>query len=116
MESHTILNFFIRGIASAILSPELSLSDLQQILNLAEVMCQEDETLPIDIEILARVADRCHAFAKALYYRELEWKARPEASVEPLIALYDSLQQRDAAVGILNYVQQYLGVNRRECW
>lgn len=40
-------------------------------------MGQQGETLPVDVDILVRVADRCHAFAKALGYRELEWKARP---------------------------------------
>lgn len=94
----------------------MSLSDLQQILNLAEVMGQQGESLPVDTDILVRVADRCRAFAKSLHYRELEWKTRPEACVEPLIALYDSLQQKDAAVGVLNYAQRYLRLSRNESW
>lgn len=40
----------------------------------------------------------------------------PEACVEPLIALYDSLQQKDSAVGVLNYAQKYLNISRNESW
>ena len=34
----------------------------------------DDKALPIDIRTLAQHATRCHAFAKALHYKEIEFK------------------------------------------
>jgi FKBP12-rapamycin complex-associated protein len=39
------------------------------LLNLAEFMEHDVEALPIDIKILAELAQKCHAYAKALHYK-----------------------------------------------
>lgn len=44
------------------------------ILNLAEFMQHDKEGLQIDISTLGELAERCMAFAKALYYREHEFE------------------------------------------
>ena len=56
--------------ASSSTPPEI----LQQLLNLAEFLEHEERPLPIDIHTLGAYAYKCHAFAKALYYKELEFK------------------------------------------
>ena len=33
------------------------------------------EALPVDIRVLAELAQKCHAYAKALHYKELEFRA-----------------------------------------
>ena len=42
------------------------------LLSLAEYMEHHDRPLPIDIRTLGDLAERCHAFAKALYYKECD--------------------------------------------
>jgi len=42
---------------------------LQVLLDLAEYMEHNEKALPIDIKTLATLASKCHAYAKALYYR-----------------------------------------------
>ena len=44
----------------------------QTLLNLAEFMEHNDKPLPIDIRKLGALAEKCHAYAKALHYREIE--------------------------------------------
>lgn len=39
-----------------------------------------------------------------------------EASVEPLMSAYYSLQQKDAALGVLEYAQKYLNMTLKESW
>ena len=46
---------------------------LQTLLNLAEFMEHDVEALPISLSILAELAQKSHAYAKALHYRELEF-------------------------------------------
>ena len=42
------------------------------LLNLAEYMEHDDKALPMDIHQLSALAAKCHAYAKALHYKELE--------------------------------------------
>uniref|UniRef100_A0A3Q7ERZ7 Uncharacterized protein n=1 Tax=Solanum lycopersicum TaxID=4081 RepID=A0A3Q7ERZ7_SOLLC len=66
----------------------------------------------------------CRAFAKALHYKETESEgalsnrryANPVAVVEALIHINNQLHQHEAAVGILTYAQQRLGVQLKESW
>ena len=48
------------------------------------------------------------AYAKALHYREMEFRSEPhvEAAIESLISINNQLQQPDAAQGVLSYSQQ----------
>ncbi|CAK7565397.1 MAG: phosphatidylinositol kinase-related protein kinase tor1 [Sporothrix epigloea] len=88
------------------------------LLNLAEFMEHDDKALPIDIRVLGREAGRCHAYAKALHYKELEFlQDQSSSSVEALISINNQLQQSDAAIGILRKAQLYSdGIQLRETW
>ncbi|KAK7993739.1 hypothetical protein PG989_007120 [Apiospora arundinis] len=88
------------------------------LLNLAEFMEHDDKALPIDIRILGREAARCHAYAKALHYKELEFlQDQSGPAVEALIDINNQLQQYDAAIGILRKAQLYKdGIRLRETW
>ncbi|KAJ6692351.1 ATAXIA TELANGIECTASIA MUTATED ATM -RELATED [Salix purpurea] len=90
----------------------------------AEFMEHDEKPLPIDIRLLGALADKCHAFAKALHYKEMEFEgsrskmmdASPVAVVEALIHINNQLHQHEAAVGILTYAQQNLDVQLKESW
>ncbi|MCD7451118.1 hypothetical protein HAX54_009730 [Datura stramonium] len=90
----------------------------------AESMEHDERPLPIDIRLLGALAEKCRAFAKALHYKEMEFEgalsnrkdANPVAVVEALIHINNQLHQHEAAVGILTYAQQHLGVKLKESW
>jgi FKBP12-rapamycin complex-associated protein len=81
-------------------------------------MEHDDKALPIDIRVLGREAGRCHAWAKALHYKELEFSQdQTSGAVEALIQINNQLQQYDAAIGILRKAQLYKdGITLRETW
>lgn len=69
-------------------------------------MEHDDQTLPIDIKTLGNYAAQCHAYAKALHYKELEFIGEPMTNtIEALISINNQLQQPDSAIGILTYAQ-----------
>lgn len=108
----------IQNIELAIKSPHITPDLLGILLNLAEFMEHDDKALPIDIRILGREAGRCHAWAKALHYKELEFlQDQSSGAVEALIQINNQLQQYDAAIGILRRAQLYSdGISLRETW
>lgn len=107
----------VRAIETAITSPHIPPEILQILLNLAEFMEHDDKALPIDVRTLGMYAAKCHAFAKALHYKELEFNAEQNASaVEALISINNQLQQTDAAFGILRKAQGYADVEIKETW
>ena len=107
----------VRSIEKAITSPQIPPEILQILLNLAEFMEHDDKALPIDIRTLGRYAGRCHAWAKALHYKELEFEQEQSSSnVEALISINNNLQQSDAAIGILRKAQGYEDVQVKEYW
>lgn len=57
---------------------------------------------------LGALAEKCHAYAKALHYKELEFSTSPASCVEALISINNQLRQPEAAIGILTYAQQTL--------
>ena len=68
----------------------------QELLALSEYMGRHDYQLPISIRMQGDVATRCQAFAKALHYREMEYRAHSSISprlVETLVSLHNALQQ-----------------------
>ncbi|KAG9155854.1 hypothetical protein Leryth_004105 [Lithospermum erythrorhizon] len=87
-------------------------------------MEHDERPLPIDIRLLGALAEKCRAFAKALHYKEMEFEgarsdrmdASPVSVVEALIHINNQLHQHEAAVGILTYAQQNLGVQLKESW
>ncbi|KAI0408502.1 TOR kinase [Xylaria palmicola] len=108
----------IQNIENAIRSENVPPELLGLLLNLAEFMEHDDKALPIDIRILGREAARCHAYAKALHYKELEFlQDQSGPAVEALIVINNQLQQYDAAIGILRKAQLYKdGIQLRETW
>ncbi|KAK9482498.1 armadillo-type protein [Lipomyces starkeyi] len=91
----------VRAIKTALMSPKISPEILQTLLNLAEFMEHDNKALPMDIRTLGQYAIRCHAYAKALHYKELEFIQEPTTpTIESLISINNQLQQNDAAVGI----------------
>jgi FKBP12-rapamycin complex-associated protein len=108
----------IQNIENAIKSENVPPDLLGLLLNLAEFMEHDDKALPIDIRVLGREAARCHAYAKALHYKELEFlQDQSSGAVEALIVINNQLQQSDAAIGILRKAQLYKdGITLRETW
>ncbi|KAL3515383.1 hypothetical protein ACH5RR_022285 [Cinchona calisaya] len=114
----------VRSLEMAFSSPNIPPEILATLLNLAEFMEHDERPLPIDIRLLGALAEKCRAFAKALYYKEMEFEgacpnrmdANSIAVVEALIHINSQLHQHEAAVGILTYAQQHLGVQLKESW
>ncbi|XP_023553781.1 serine/threonine-protein kinase TOR [Cucurbita pepo subsp. pepo] len=114
----------VRSLEMAFSSPNIPPEILATLLNLAEFMEHDEKHLPIDIRLLGALAEKCRAFAKALHYKEMEFRdastkkmdTNPVAVVEALIHINNQLHQHEAAVGILTYAQQHLGVQLKESW
>lgn len=107
----------VRAIEVALTSPNIPPEILQVLLNLAEFMEHDDKPLPIDVRTLGQYAAKCHAYAKALHYKELEFNAeQSREAVEALISINNQLQQSDAAFGILKKAQSYHNVDLKETW
>lgn len=77
----------------------------------------DDKALPIDAKTLGAYANKFHAFAKALHYKEYEYlvNAQP-ATIESLVRISNQLQQPDAAIGILVHAQNKHVVQLKESW
>lgn len=109
--------WLLKSLETALTSPHLPPEILQVLLNLAEFMEHDDKALPIDIRTLGMYAAKCHAFAKALHYKELEFEEeKTPSTVEALIYINNQLQQSDAAVGILRNAQKYRDFELKETW
>lgn len=94
-------------------SPEIH----QALLNLTEFLEHDEKSLPIRIQTLGQYAQRSHAYAKALHYKELEFIQEPSIpTIEALISINNQLQQSDAAIGILKYAQEHHGLQLKETW
>ncbi|KAI9736363.1 MAG: phosphatidylinositol kinase- protein kinase tor1 [Cirrosporium novae-zelandiae] len=107
----------VSSLEKALTSPEMPPEILQILLNLAEFMEHDDKALPIDIRVLGAHAAKCHAWAKALHYKELEFEQEQTSlAVEALISINNQLQQTDAAIGILRKAQMYRDVELKETW
>jgi FKBP12-rapamycin complex-associated protein len=107
----------VRSLETALTSPNIPPDILQTLLNLAEFMEHDDKALPIDIRTLGLYATKCHAYAKALHYKELEFISDPITNtIEALISINNQLQQPDSAIGILTYAQEQHAVVLKETW
>eukprot|EP00605_Chrysophyceae_sp_TOSAG23-4_P001470 GSChrysophyteH1.ASY1.ANO1.1606.1 assembled CDS len=96
----------VRALQAAFRSTTIPPEILQTLLNLAEFMEHDVEPLPINTPILAELAEKSHAYAKALHYRELEFQTSPATCFESLININKKLDQYDAAMGVLKVVGQ----------
>lgn len=107
----------VKNIETALVSPNIPPEVLQIILNLAEFMEHDEKPLPMDIRTLAHYAQKCHAYAKALHYKELEFIQEPSAAtIESLVNINNHLQQTDAAIGILKHAQRHHNLPLKESW
>lgn len=107
----------VQSLCTALSSPNNPPEIYQTLLNLAEFMEHDDKPLPIHISTLGQYAQRCHAYAKALHYKELEFSQEPSTStIESLISINNQLQQSDAAIGILKHAQQHHDLQLKESW
>ncbi|KAI2189712.1 phosphatidylinositol kinase- protein kinase tor1 [Ophidiomyces ophidiicola] len=114
---HTYQEELVHSIDLALTARNIPPEILQILLNLAEFMEHDDKALPIDIRTLGKYAGKCHAFAKALHYKELEFEQdQNSGAVEALISINNQLQQFDAAIGILRKAQAYRDVELKETW
>eukprot|EP01117_Protostelium_nocturnum_P014316 TRINITY_DN5444_c0_g1_i3.p1 TRINITY_DN5444_c0_g1~~TRINITY_DN5444_c0_g1_i3.p1 ORF type:complete len:2209 (+),score=787.54 TRINITY_DN5444_c0_g1_i3:161-6787(+) len=109
-------NELIMSLETALSSPNIPPEILQILLNLAEFMEQDEKPLPIDPKTLGSLAEKCHAFAKALHYKEMEFRTSPVTAIEALIAIYNQLQLPEAALGILTFAQKNYNVELKESW
>ncbi|EXX76507.1 Tor2p [Rhizophagus irregularis DAOM 197198w] len=97
----------VSSLMSALRAPNIPAEIVSTILNLAEFMEHYDKPLPIDIKTLGNHAENCHAYAKALHYKELEFISEASTeTIEKLIQINNQLQLPDAAIGILTHAQQ----------
>ena len=111
-------DYLVRALETAFQSDSIPPEILQTLLNLAEFMEHDVEALPIDIRQLGELAEKCHAYAKALHYKELEFHTSPSTCIEALISINNQLGQPEAAVGILKYARQHHGnvIEVKESW
>lgn len=107
----------VRSLENAMASPHIPHDILHLLLNLAEFMEHDDKTLPIDIRTLGLYSSRCHSYAKALRYKELEFISDPNTKIiEELISINNQLQQHDSAIGILTFSQKHQDLELQEGW
>ncbi|OQR94007.1 phosphatidylinositol kinase (PIK-L1), partial [Achlya hypogyna] len=111
-------DYLVRALETAFQSDTIPAEILQTLLNLAEFMEHDVEALPIDIRELGELAQKCHAYAKALHYKELEFHTSPSTCIEALISINNQVGQPEAAVGILKYAQLHHGsaIQVKETW
>lgn len=107
----------IGHIQNAMASQNIPPEVLQTLLTLAEFMERDDKPLPLTPKVLAFYAQKCHAYAKALHYKELDFINDPSPStIESLISINNQLQQSDAAIGILKHAQHNNMLQLKETW
>ncbi|RLN45579.1 hypothetical protein BBO99_00007470 [Phytophthora kernoviae] len=80
LESLRSGDYLVRALETAFQSDTIPAEILQTLLNLAEFMEHDVEALPIDIRELGELAQKCHAYAKALHYKELEFHTSPKVA------------------------------------
>lgn len=107
----------LRNVQTAMASQNIPPEVLQTLLTLAEFMERDDKPFPLPARILAGYAQKCHAYAKALHYKEMEFISDPSsATIESLISINNQLQQSDAAIGILKHAQHHHSLQLKETW
>jgi len=75
---------------------------LQTILNLHEFMQLDDKQQKLfDEKTLATSAEKCNAYAKGLYYWEMDFQNDAEKTIDKIITTNYVLGQPEAAKGIL---------------
>lgn len=108
----------VQSLCTALSSPQNPPEIYQTLLNLVEFMEHDDKPLPIPLQKLGEYAERCHAYAKALHFKEAKFIQEPidNSIVESLISINNQIYQNDAAIGILKFAQQHHDVQLQEAW
>eukprot|EP01083_Nonionella_stella_P006217 18090_1 len=89
---------------------------LLTLLNLMEFMDRQGEALPVIEQNLGAVAEISHSYAKALYYKEKEFRLDAKTTIAPLMTIYNRLQQQEAAEGIVVFAQNRQNVQINAAW
>jgi hypothetical protein len=93
-------------IISALNSPKTPSDILLTILNLTEYIERKNLGISFfDYNLFGKVAYKCRAFAKALYFKE-NYFLISKSSIEELIELYYELRLPESAVGLLKYAKK----------
>lgn len=95
----------VKSLQQAFRSPTMPPEILQTLLNLAEFMEHDVGALPIPPQILAGLAEKSRAYAKALHYCELEFLSNPATCFESLININTQLDMHESALGVLKVVE-----------
>lgn len=107
----------VKSIETALTSSQVPPEILQVLLNLAEFMEHDDKALPIDVRHLGMYAGKCHAYAKSLHYKELQYNQEQNTEVvDALISINNRLHQTDAAFGILRKAQSNQDYEVKDSW
>jgi phosphatidylinositol kinase/protein kinase (PI-3 family) len=108
----------VRSLETALTSPNIPPEILQYLLDLAEFMEHVNTKFPMDKHKLGVMAEKCHAYAKALYYKEIEFKHKPDNlnTIESLISINNKLGLPQAANGILQAAQTKNAIQLRDSW
>ena len=106
----------IRSLETTFRSTHIPTEIMQTLLNICEFMERSDLPLPLDVRLLGDLAERCHAHAKALHYKEREFRTNPSGAIESLISINNKLGQADAARGMLEYANRYHREQVQETW
>lgn len=108
---------FMKSLNKALSSLQTPPEIYQTLLNVVEFMEHDSNPLPLSVETLGKYAQKCHAFAKALYYEEQELTQNANSStIESLISINNQLHQTDASIGILKYAEQHHDMQLKETW
>jgi len=107
----------VRAIDYAITSPTAPPELIHRLLNLCEFMEHEDQRLPIENSILGEYALKYNAYAKALFYKELEFfTEKSPSNIEALVGINTKLQQSDAAWGTLLVAREQYDITKHDQW
>ena len=111
----------VQSLEAAFSAPSTPTEILQALLALAEYMERHDRQLPMNTRTLGDIATRCQAFSKALHYREIEFHTHTSAQgsprlVEAMVSLHNSLQQPEAALGVLEEARTRHGLQVKLSW
>ena len=102
----------VQNLTNAIKSETIPADLLQTLLDLCEFMELDDLSLPIPKKMLGSYAQKSHAYAKALRYKEEQFKKDPNPlDVEGLVSLYSEVGHLGAANGLLEKYKNKLKLN-----
>lgn len=104
-----------------VLTSDIPPEILQTLLNLTEFIDHEigiqRSAFPLDIKTTGQLAFQCHAYAKALHYKEeLFFRSPSNQLIEELISLNNLLGQPAAASGLFKYAQGNNNLTIQESW